>query len=79
MKRVKIREPIWKDRSIGIAEFHFDDYKVIEVEIIYKKKDGKKLYPGVYVLSWAQASAYPIQYRGGYPLRLIPISSLRRA
>lgn len=77
MKRVKIKSPIWKDRSIGIAEYHFNNSDPIEVEITYKNKQGERIYPGVYVLSWDQASVYPTQVVKGTVLRIIPISVLR--
>ena len=77
MKRVKIRSPIWKDRRIGIAEFHFDNSDPIEIEIIYKNKQGERIYPAVYVLSWDEANRYPTQTVRGTLLRIIPISELK--
>lgn len=77
MKRVKIRSPIWKDRSIGVAEYHFGFFDPIEVEITYKTKDGKRLYPGVYILSWEEAYKHPVQIVKGNRLRIIPINELK--
>lgn len=77
MKRVKIREPIWKDRSIGVAEYHFDSSDPIEIEITYKNKQGERIYPAVYILYWDQVSEYPAQTVKGTKLRIIPISDLK--
>ena len=77
MKRVKIRSPIWKNRSIGVAEHHFNDSDPIEIEITYKNKQGKRIYPDVYWLSWDQAGVYPTQVVKGTVLRIIPISALK--
>ena len=81
MKRVKIREPIWKDRSIGVAEYHFDNYEgiteILEIEITYKNKQGERIYLAVYILSWDQASRYPVQTVKGTRLRIIPINELK--
>ena len=78
MKRVKIRSPIWKDRSIGVAEYHFKSiFDAIEIEITYENKQGDRIYPAVYVLSWDEANIYPTQTVRGTLLRIIPISELR--
>ena len=79
MKRIKIRTPIWKSRSIGIAEYHFSFNNVIEVEITYKNKNGVKIYPDIYVLSWGKASQYPVQIVKGTQLRIVPINELKVA
>lgn len=79
MKRIKIRTPIWKTRSIGVAEYHFSFNNIIEIEITYKNKQGEKIYPDIYVLSWDKASQYPIQIVKGTRLRIIPISDLEIA
>lgn len=69
---IKIKEPIWKNRSVGIAESKMLD-EVIEVEILYKDKTGNRLYPGIYKMNWAKAMTYPKQVIRGVNLRIIPI------
>ena len=78
MKRVKIRSPIWKDRSIGVAEYHFKSiFDAIEIEITYENKQGDRIYPAVYVLSWDEVRSHPVQTVKGTALRIIPISVLK--
>lgn len=78
MESIKIREPLWKNRSIGVAEYRMSE-PTIKIEIIYKEKSGKRLYPGVYTISREKAMTYPIQtLPSGTILRIIPISDLER-
>jgi len=74
MRTVKIHAPIWKTRSIGIAEYKL--CKDIRIEIDYKTKEGKRLYPGKYTISREKALTYPIQRCGSVTLRIIPIDDL---
>lgn len=76
MKKIVIRVPIWKTRSIGLAEDKLD--KLTKIEISYKTKEGKKLYPGSYILEKEKALKYPIQFRKGRKLRIIPINDLEK-
>ena len=44
--KLKIREPIWLSKSIGIASKRaFAD---LEIEITYKDKAGNRVYPATY-------------------------------
>ena len=74
MTRIQIREPIWKTRSIGIAEHKIRD--VIEVEILYQNQFGERLWPDVYYINRNQALQYPVQDWRGIRLRIIPIADL---
>ncbi len=73
---IKIRSPIWKTRSIGIAEHKLKGNT--KIEILYRLKDGKKLYPDIYNISKKEALKYPIQYVKGVKLRIIPIEKLKK-
>ena len=42
---VKIKFPIWKTRSVGVAAYKIRDNRELEVEITYKDKSGERLYP----------------------------------
>jgi len=72
---IKIRAPIWKTRSIGIAEYKLKENT--KIEIIYCLKNGERLYPGIYSISKKEALKYPIQYIKGIKLRIIPIEQLK--
>ena len=68
---IVIRTPIWKTRSIGLAEHKLATKT--NVEIAYRTKDGTKLYPDTYIISKKRALTYPIQFVSGVKLRIIPI------
>lgn len=70
--KIKIREPIWKDESVGIRkDLIVDD---IEMEIDYKDKGGNKVYPFTYVMKKERALMYPVRvFPKTPPLVMIPI------
>ena len=43
---IHIDEPVWNDRSIGVAEDKIEDYTKICID--YVDKSGKKVYPHIY-------------------------------
>ena len=72
---IQIREPIWKKpRSIGIAESKLQ--QITNIEIIYRTKDGIRLYPYPFSITKEKALTYPIQFVQGINLRIIPIDHL---
>lgn len=73
-RRVEIRQPIWKDKSIGIAEYKMTDD--LEITIPYVTKEGERLFPYVYFISRSKAMCYPKQLVKGIILRIIPIADL---
>jgi hypothetical protein len=80
LNKVIIKEPIWSTRSVGIADLRIglNDEDEIFVEISYKTADGKRLYPGTYILSRKEADRYPTKILwNGLVLRIIPIYMLR--
>ncbi len=80
MKVIKIREPIWKDRSIGIAVHEFpkhDEMQPIGVVILYRNKDGKREFPNDYMIRWIDVKDNPRQRIRGVIVVLIPIADLR--
>jgi len=77
LKTIKIHSPIWKTRSIGIATYKLCEGMIIEID--YKTKEGKRLYPGKYTISLDKALSYPIQtLSSGMRLKIIPIDDLER-
>jgi len=76
MARIQIREPIWKSKSIGIAEHKLKHLSTTEIEILYRNQHGHRLWPDVYCITRAQAMQYPVQMLYGIRLRIIPIADL---
>lgn len=68
---IKIRVPIWKTRSVGVAHYRVKDD--IEIEIEYKRPNGEKLYPDKYFMKKEDALCYPMQLVKGFLLHIIPI------
>ena len=78
MRKVFIKSPIWKTRSIGIADYHFFRDPEVEFHITYEDKSGKKLYPNTYLVSKEEAIKYPIQrINRTVRLYIIPIKEMR--
>jgi hypothetical protein len=76
MKILKIREPIWKfPRSIGIASKELSEESV-QIEITYKTKDGKRLFPDIYEMKSHIIKRFPTQRRKGVTLYIVPIEAL---
>ena len=72
----KIREPIWKNYSVGLAESKLDENNT--VEITYKKKDGDRLYPGIYHIRKGLAMLSPVKMVRGVKLRIVMIDQLTK-
>ena len=73
--KFNIEEPIWKDRSVGLAEDKMSTY-LMEVNILYKNKDGKRLYPNPMYITKTKAMMYPKMLKKCVKLRIIPIRDL---
>ena len=72
--KLKIKEPIWISRSIGIAvKRAFAD---LEIEIMYKDKFGNKVYPATYKITKEKIITYPYRYIGGNRIYIVPIKDL---
>lgn len=74
MTKLRIREPIWKTNSIGVATFRA--IQDLEITIAYKDKSGKQVFPGKYYIRKEKLHTYPIQYCGKIKLYIIPIEDL---
>ena len=48
MNKYEIKEPIWKDNSIGIAEFRLNTNLL--VDITYKNKNNERVFPNTYII-----------------------------
>ena len=74
-KRLTIRTPIWKTKSIGIADYRLNTD--ILLDISYENSKGDKMYPGYFYVDKNEAKEYPLQKVHNVDLRIIPISELR--
>lgn len=75
MIKIKIREPIWNSKSVGIATEKIKDD--ILVEITYKNLKGEKPFPFKYFMKKDKIQYYPVRpAMGKVPeLVIIPISN----
>lgn len=75
-RRLRIREPIWATRSIGIAEDKVPDF--VDIEIMYKTKPPSKerLYPHIYTITREDLLRYPTQILKSHILHIVPIHHL---
>jgi len=76
MREYRISEPIWSDRSIGIADYRLNDDLL--VSITYKDKHGNRVWPDKYLITKDFARQYPINADmvKGTNLHIIPIKDL---
>lgn len=73
-----IKEPIWKDRSVGLSVDEASIYETVSVKITYKNTRGERVFPGIYVMNTQKALTYPRMSRRGKLLVLIPIKDFDR-
>jgi hypothetical protein len=73
---VRIKEPIWSTKSVGIAEEIILRASETHVEILYENIRGWRLWPNEYVISKEKALKYPVKMVKGRTLRIIPIAAL---
>lgn len=73
-----IKEPKWKDRTVGLSEHQMID-DVLEIEIVYRNTQGNRMWPKPLYIRKEDALKYPEFYtkRGKVKLRMIPIRDLR--
>ena len=74
MNTYKIKTPIWKTKSIGIAEQRLNDDLLVRIE--YKQANGERLYPHTYIVRKNTTDNYQRQTVKGSNLIIIPISEL---
>jgi hypothetical protein len=72
--KLKIREPIYCSKSIGIAEKRaFAD---LEITILAKDRSGNLIYPAKYFIKKEKIITYPFKYYSGVKLFIVPIKDL---
>ena len=72
--RINIEKPIWGHQSVGVAEWRMTA-DIIEVDILYRDKSGRKVYPHLYRIGRVKAMTYPVQIVKGTRLRIIPLAN----
>ena len=75
MNVVNIKEPIWSDRSVGIAESKIGKSGV-KVNILYKNVMGEKVFPHKYFCSVDLAKRSKRMVRRGNKLRVVRIEDM---
>ena len=69
-----VREPIWKPTPrVGISEIRMKT-NALYLQILYRTKDGKLLYPNAFRISREKALTYPVEYHGDQVLHIIPLA-----
>ena len=77
MSHFKIRTPIWKTKSIGLACDKVEDDNT--VEITHKLASGDLMFPGIYTISGFMAKQFPRRkFSKGVEVYDVKISALRR-
>ena len=79
MAVAKIKSPIWNGRdpkkiAIGIADFRLMNSTHIQADILYRDKDGMKVFDHKYTMRCDIARSYPLKYEKGTPIRIIPLN-----
>jgi len=77
IKHLNIQAPIWKDRSVGIATYLLIDADGVEINILYTKKDGQRLYPNPFFMLTPEIKKFPKQKIGNVTVHLVPINCLQ--
>lgn len=75
MNKLNINVPIWKTKSVGIAERMLNDD--VEINILYKDKNGNRLYPATYIAKKELVKKFPVQFIRGVKLHIVPIAKLK--
>ena len=77
MSHFKIRTPIWKTKSIGLACDKVEDENT--VEITHKLASGDLMYPGKYSISGTMVKQFPKRkFNKGVAVYDVPIIILKK-
>lgn len=75
MANITIREPRWKNRTVGIATFRVQTHN--KIVITKTNKDGDRYFPNAMYMSGELIKKYPTQnLSNGVVLYLVPIADL---
>lgn len=74
--RIQIKAPVWGGGrpAIGVATFRVNGQDMVEVEILYTRKDGNRSYPDIYFLPVQEVVKFPQKtVGGGVRLYVVPL------
>jgi len=73
---VSIKYPIWKTKSVGIAEHKIGTFST-DIEITYEDHFGNRVFPHIYTIKTDKIRKYPVQVVNEHlRLRIVPIADL---
>ena len=72
--KLRIKEPIWWNKSIGIA--HKRTFADLEIEILAKDQYHNRIYPATYFIKKEKIITYRYCYIGGNRIYIVPIADL---
>ena len=75
MHKLNINVPIWKTKSIGIADRLLTDD--VEINILYIDKHGNRMFPDTYIAKKELVKKFPVQFIRGVALHIVPIAKLK--
>jgi len=74
----EIHKPRWKSPiSVGLACSRIDQGGIATVEITYKDKNGKRLYPSKYSIPCSVVQRHPKSKAGPTEVYMVPVKSLK--
>ena len=73
--KLSIKEPIWKNKSVGINESYCKHYQIL-VEVLYKNIDKMRVFPDIYIVRGDKVKLYPKQIVKGNILHIVPLSEM---
>ena len=74
---IKIREPIWWNKSVGLAVDKLTD--ITRIEILFRDKLGNRVFPHPYIITKEKALRYSSESakrNSKVELKIVPISAL---
>ena len=65
-------------REIGLALHKvWEEGDIVHVNILYKRRDGSRLYPNTFVIEKSKVLLYPTQTMEGVTLAIVPIDAMK--
>jgi hypothetical protein len=75
--KFEIKEPVWGQRAVGIANHRLVSGTTMEVTISYRDAQGQLVYPYKYKMACRTMKTYPVQKVKGVVLHIIPIADFK--
>lgn len=78
IKEIKIKEPIWSTKSVGLNTGGLGDENEVDVKILYQDKHDNLVFPGTFRMKVKDINTYPVQTMWGYvKVHIVPIAILQ--